>query len=231
MKDYRDKELKNLMFLLFFLFLIWCTPALDVIPTSNDQNEYASLSSMLESAIISAVLSCATTLCDCIISSELKDKLVGLFFIPRAGETVFSRISSGRLTDIRFRTLDAAFLYKNIIHSLPPKKKARHIYENSNWYRIYRKYQDKGQVSQSHRDYLMCRDLYTQTLSFGFMYLLSLWVFPTAVVYSPRFVVLLCTLAIAFNICTHLKMNRFVNTVIAVDVSAHLNERESAISQ
>lgn len=228
MKDYRDKELKNLMYLLFFLFLIWCTPVLSDIPTLADQNRYVALSSMLESAIISAVLSCATVICDSIVSSGLKDKLVGLFFIPRAGETVFSRIASGELSDPRFRASDAASLYANIIESRPSATVERYEFENSNWYRIYLKYQERGQVKQSQRDYLMCRDLYTQTLSFGVVYILSIRMFPTAVVYSPKFIVLLCALAIAFNICTHLKMNRFVNTVIAIDVSEYLNKRETA---
>lgn len=231
MKDYRDKELKNLMYLLFFLFLIWCTPVLSNIPALADQNRYAALSTMLESAIISAVLSCATVICDSIVSSGLKDKLVGLFFIPRAGETVFSRIASGELSDPRFRTSDAESLYASIIESCPSATVEQHEFENSNWYRIYLKYQEKGQVKQSQRDYLMCRDLYTQTLSFGVVYILSIRLFPTVVVCSPKFIVLLCALAIAFNICTHLKMNRFVNTVIAIDVSEHLNKREAANMQ
>ena len=231
MKDYRDKERKNLMYLLFFLFLIWCTPVLSDLPTLADQNKSTALSSILESAIISAVLSCAAVICDCIVSSGLKDKLVGLFFIPRAGETVFSRIASNGLSDSRFRTSDAASLYTSIIESCPSAAVERREFENTNWYRIYLKYQEKGQVRQSQRDYLMCRDLYTQTLSFGVVYILSIHVFPAVVVCSPKFIMLLCALAIAFNICTHLKMNRFVNTVIAVDVSEHLRKRETAETQ
>lgn len=36
MKDYRDKEIKNLMFLLLFLFLIWCTPIFNDIDVAQD---------------------------------------------------------------------------------------------------------------------------------------------------------------------------------------------------
>lgn len=35
MKDYRDKEMKNLIYMLFFLFLIWCTPILEHINDSS----------------------------------------------------------------------------------------------------------------------------------------------------------------------------------------------------
>lgn len=99
MKDYRDKEMKNLIYMLFFLFLIWCTPILEHINDTEEKSKYTILATALESAVISGILSSATLLCDCLVSSSLKDKLVGLFFLPRAGETVFSRINSHKLKD------------------------------------------------------------------------------------------------------------------------------------
>lgn len=90
MKDYRDKEMKDLMRILFFLFLILCTPILEYINSTEDKSNYSILATALESTIISGILSSATLLGDCLISSSLKDKMVGLFCIPRAGETVFS---------------------------------------------------------------------------------------------------------------------------------------------
>lgn len=231
MKEYRDKEIKNLMFLLLFLFLIWCTPVLDDIQIIDSQSKYSALSAILESAVISAVLSCATVLCDCLISSALKDKLVGLFFIPRAGETIFSKLKSGQVTDSRFRTSDAAYFYADIIQSLPSSKKERRRAENTTWYRIYQKYQENGQVSQSQRDYLMCRDLYIETLAFLAVYILSLCIFPSVVIFSTKFLIILLFLAISFNACTHLKMKRFVTTVIAVDIAKRLNDKESVSTQ
>lgn len=231
MKGYRDKELKNLMSLLSFLFLIFCTPVLDVIQTIDGQSKYYALSAILESVVISAALSCATVLCDCLISSALKDKLVGLFFIPRAGETIFSKIKSGQVTDTRFRVSDASYLYADIIQSLPSDEKERRKAENTTWYRIYQKYREKGQVSQSQRDYLMCRDLYTETLAFLAVYIVSFYLFSSIVIFSTKYFVLLLSLASAFNLCTHLKMSRFVTTVIAVDIAKHLNDKEPVSTQ
>lgn len=230
MKDYRDKEMKNLMFILFFLFLIYCTPILEYIKSTEDKSNYSILVTALESTVISGILSSATLLCDCLISSGLKDKLVGLFFIPRAGETVFSRINSCELKDDRFQVSDAAIKYESIILNLPTDKKSRRICENKNWYKIYQKYQEKGQISQGQKDYLMCRDLYIEVISFLLMYIFSLFIFPSIVVFSKKYVVLLILLASAFNICTHLKMNRFVNTVIAVDMAKPPVEDLSAAS-
>lgn len=219
MKDYREKEMKNLMYILFFLFLILCTPILEYIKSTEDKSNYAILATALESTVISGILSSATLLCDCIISSKVKDRLVGLFFIPRAGETVFSRISSGVLKDDRFQVSEAADVYKTIIQQLPSNKEKRRNYENANWYKLYGKHQEKGQVAQCQKDYLMCRDLYIEVLFFLIMYILSLFLFPSIVAFSKKFVMLLILLAVALNICTHFKMSRFVNTVIAVDMS------------
>lgn len=230
MKDYRDKEMKNLMYILFFLFLIWCTPILEHIKATEEQSNYGILASALESAVISGILSSATLLCDCLVSSNLKDKLVGLFFIPRAGETVFSRIKSRKLKDDRFQISDAATVYEEIIQKLPVNKESCRSYENKNWYRIYQKYQEKGQVNQCQKDYLMCRDLYIEVLSFLAMYVLSLRIFPSTVVFSKKFVALSVLLAAAFNYCTHLKMNRFVNTVIAVDLANRTEEKMTTSS-
>lgn len=227
MKDYRDKEMKNLMYILFFLFLIWCTPILEHVKATEEQSNYGVLVSVLESAVISGILSSATLLCDCLVSSNMKDKLVGLFFIPRAGETVFSRIRSHKLKDDRFQVSDAATVYADIIQQLPADKDSCRRYENKHWYGIYQKYQEKGQVNQCQKDYLMCRDLYIEVLSFLAMYILSLLVFPSTVVFSKKFVVLSILLAAAFNYCTHLKMNRFVTTVIAVDLANRPEEKMS----
>ena len=222
--------MKNLMYILFFLFVIWCTPSIEHIKAAEAQSNYGVLVSTLESAIISGILSSATLLCDCLVSSSLKDKLVGLFFIPRAGETVFSRIRSRKLKDTRFQLSDAATIYADIIQNLPADKDSCRHYENKHWYGIYQKYQEKGQVNQCQKDYLMCRDLYIEVLSFLAMYILSLLVFPSTVAFSKKFVALNILLAVAFNYCTHLKMSRFVNTVIAVDLANRPEEKMSTSS-
>ena len=221
MKDYRNQEMKNLSLMLCFLFLIWCTPALSFSMATEEQSRYEAISFLLESVLISAVLSSATLLWDCLIGSKLKDKLVGLGFIPRPGETIFTRIKENKLSDDRFQLYDAASLYSDIICNLPNNKKDRQKFENKMWYKIYLKYQEKGQVQQTQRDYLMCRDLYIETLGFAFFYLISPVVFSSVVVFSNKFLMVLFVLAVVLNICTHLKMNRFANTVLAVDIGNH----------
>ncbi|MFQ9412241.1 MAG: hypothetical protein ACLR1T_16090 [Evtepia gabavorous] len=79
MKDYRSNEMKNLEFILCFLFLIWCTPVLESIAVAEGQSPYTALSVTLGSGLVAIILSSATLLLDCLIGSKLKDKLVGLF--------------------------------------------------------------------------------------------------------------------------------------------------------
>lgn len=226
MKDYREKELKYLLFILVFLFLIWCTPLLSIMPNADKKNSYEVLSTLIESVIISGVLSLGAFLCDCLINSKSKDKLVGLFFIPRPGETVFSRIDNGSIVDNRFLVEDAKNKYSDIILNLPVEEKAKRRFENSRWYNIYLLHQEKGQVMQSQKDSLICRDLFIETILFSVFYFMSLVVFYGSVTFSWKFIILLCAIAIVSNRATHIKMNRFVNTVIAVDI-ASVNNKQS----
>ena len=59
MKEYRNKEVRDLMLLLLSLFWLWCTPVFHNICSVDDQNNFSTLLTILESTTISAVLSCA----------------------------------------------------------------------------------------------------------------------------------------------------------------------------
>lgn len=217
MKDYREKELKYLMIILILLFVVLCTPIKELNIT--DIELHKSLTTVFSSIVVSSILSLATFICDCLLSSNLKDKMVGLIFIPKAGKTIFTRINNGSVKDDRFSNSEAKIKYKEIISNIPKDKKERYKYENSNWYGIYKRYQEKGQVSQSQKDYLTCRDLFIETVLFLVLYFLSLVFYSEFVVFSFKYLLVIILIAIVTNVSTHVKMNRFVNTVIALDVA------------
>lgn len=210
--------MKSLLLAYFLLFLLWCTPIFSQIPETT-KNNYKTIITILEGVTISGVLSLITFLGDSLISSNLKDKLVGLFFIPRSGQTIFSRISNKTVDDDRFLISDAISQYSGIIENRPLQKKNKLCFENSNWYKIYNEHRKEGAVMQAQTDYLLCRDLYIETLEFLVLYISSLFLFNGTVLFSRRFVLALFTMAIITNISTHIKMNSFVNTVIAIDLS------------
>lgn len=217
MKDYRDKELKYLMIILILLFLVYSTPIKNLSFTAIELSE--TLATAFSGIVISSVLSLTTFLLDCLISTNLKNKMVGLFFIHKAGETIFTRINNLSVKDDRFLIFEAKTQYKKIICNIPKNNKDRYEYENSNWYKIYRKYQDIDQVIQSQKDYLTCRDLFIETILFLVIYFLSLIFYSKFVVFSFKYFLIIVLIAVVTNISTHVKMNRFVNTVIALDVA------------
>lgn len=217
MKDYREKELKYLMIIFILLFVVLCTPIRELDITDIELHQ--ALTTIFSSIVVSSVLSLATFICDCLLTTNLKDKMVGLLFIPKAGETIFTRINKSSVKDNRFLNSEAKIKYKEIISNIPKDKKDRYEYENSNWYKIYKIYQDKGQVSQSQKDYLTCRDLFIETIVFLVLYFLSLIFYGAFVTFSFKFLLIIILTAVVTNISTHVKMNRFVNTVIALDVA------------
>lgn len=219
MKEYRNKEMKTLMVIFFFLCLLLCTPILEKADFTSNEPPYFKLLAIIESSIISGLLSMATFLSDSLISSRLKDALVGLFIIPKSGETVFSDLKADKISDDRFQNTDAALKYAEIIRDLPQDKKKRKKFENSSWYKIYIKYQEQPQVFQGQKDYLMCRDFYVETIMFYIFYLVSLVFFPKLFTFSWKFTLLLIIIAFLFCISTHNKMKRFVYTVIALDLA------------
>lgn len=219
MKDYRDKELKYLMIILILLFVVLCTPIKELNIT--DIELHKSLTTIFSSIVVSSILSLSTFICDCLISTNTKNKLVGLFFIPKAGETIFSRINKYSVKDDRFLNSEAKAKYEEIISNIPQNKKERYEYENSNWYKIYKRYQEKGQVSQSQKDYLTCRDLFIETILFLVLYFLSLIFYSEFVVFSSKYLLIIILIAVVTNVSTHVKMHRFVNTVIALDVAGN----------
>lgn len=226
MKDYRERELKYLLYILVFLFLIWCTPLTQINAIIKETGIYQTIAEVVESALVSGALSLSVFLLDCMIGSKVKDNLVGLFLIPRRGATIFERIKNNKVNDDRFLTKDAQVKYRDILIELPnlkniscKKRKACRKFQNSRWYEIYQKHQEKGQVSQSQKDYLLCRDIFIESLFFLLIYIVSVFLFKDFVVFSKKFLLVLGSIIIASNIATHVKMNRFVNTVIAVDIA------------
>jgi len=210
--------MKFLLLAYFLLFLLWATPTFSQIPEAA-KNNFNTIIAIMEGVTISGVLSIITFLGDSLISNNIKDKLVGLFFIPRPGETIFSRISNKTIRDDRFLISEAISHYSDIIENRPLQIRDEPYYENASWYKIYIEYKKEEAVMQAQTDYLLCRDLYIETLGFLVLYASSLFLFNGFVIFSWRFTLTLFVMAVITNISAQTKMNRFVNTVIAIDLS------------
>lgn len=216
MKDYREKEMKYLLGALLLFFVYFCTPVFESVSVSNFAfDKYVSI---VKYIISLGIISLSVFLGDCLISSNVKNKLVGFYFIPLAGSTIFTKISCCKVKDARFTNEEAKKMYESIISRIP-KNKEKFNYENSCWYKIYQKYKGDGAVVQSQKDYLACRDLYIECILFMLMYFISILIFPSFVRFSWGFLFILVVVGTIINCATHTKMNRFVNTVIALDIA------------
>ena len=200
------------------LFLYWCV---DISNISINSLGY--IFTAIEGVLISGVLSLFVFIGDSLFSSDLKDHLVGLLFIPRPGNTIFTRIKEKRIKDSRFTIPEAIEKYTDIIQNLPNEKIDRYHYENSQWYKIYSKYTEKGSIKQAQKDYLLCRDLFIETILFVILYIIAVFVFTDRITFSVQFTTMLIFMAVITNIAAHIKMNRFVNNVIATDI-ANMNK-------
>ena len=219
MKSYRHQEKKSLVNLYALLFLLMCTNLELEFPLDLPGSEWYLFFSISNSVVLAGIVSLATFIMDCFISSSAKDRLLGMFLIPKAGSTVFSKIKDGKIRDDRIYLPKAIEYYDDIIKELPAKKKERRKFENTKWYTIYCRYQERGSVAQSQRDYLLCRDMFVQTVSFIAFYLISLILFGDRVQFSWKFICTLCSVGLIINIAAHSKMKRFVYTVIALDLA------------
>lgn len=218
MKSYREKEMKYLLIVYSMLLLIWCTDNIDNI--ENATEDYRQLFFVfIESAVISGVISLIVFISDSLYSSKSKDKLVNLFFLHRSAEVVFTKIKNGTIHDDRFTRATAKDCYKSIIQQFPEDKNNRYFYENSCWYKIYSKYIEKGSIQESQKDYLLCRDLFIETITFIIVYIASIVIFQD-IDFSLKYFCFLVFMAVITNIATHNKMTCFVNNVIAVDIAS-----------
>ncbi len=223
LKDYRDKELKYLYYSLGILMLIMTT---DSFTIDGLVSKFDMAVKVIECVAISSVASLFAFLGDSIISSFVKDKLIGLIFIPKPGETIFTRISKGRIRDNRFTITDAQKKYANIIDNIPnqgktsySQRKQTYNYENAAWYKIYNSKKESPTIQLLQRDSLLCRDINIAVILFSVSYLLLHIVFASIIHFSFRFIIILLIFIVISNVCSHIKMHRFVNTIIAIDIA------------
>ena len=94
----------------------------------------------------------------------------------------------------------------------------RFKYENEKWNQLYAEVEANSAVIQTQRDWLACRDMYVETILFTIFYLVSILIF-SSISFSIELLLILITMIIILNICTHNKMKRFVYTVIVKDIT------------
>lgn len=209
MKTYRQNELKVLAIFYLLLIIVTSTNVLNCLDIYN----YQFLLSFIKYIATSVIIPLAVFIFDCLLTTKVKNILL---ISKLYGYKVFGKIRDGKVKDERFNVKDAQEKYKEIIANVPKDNKP-HDYENQQWFKIYKIYEDKGAVEQSQKDFLMLRDMYSQTILFFPIYFVFTVVLKF-ITFSWTFIIILAMMAIIFNIVTHNKAKRFVLTVIAKDL-------------
>jgi len=211
-KDYRNKELlcyivANVVTILLILKIIRFDNFGDF--------SFAQFLNIISTALVTSCISVFVFLFDSLIYGRHKDKIVDLWR-KRYGEVVFSKIKNG-VNDIRFTKEQVLRKYKKIYDNYPSKKSERFSYENSNWYSLYSKYKKIEMIYNSHRDYLLCRDINVSTYFILIIYVI-LSLFVDSIDFSWKCIFIELALLIITNIAARQKAKSFVYNVIAYDL-------------
>lgn len=214
MKNYRENELKWYILAYLFLLIGATTPKLF---SSGNIDWLGNIENLLSSTLLAGVICALSFVFDCLYTPTLKEALLFLGFTTMPGKTIFSRLSQGKINDIRFENKKAQEEYEEIISNLPSDENQKKAYENAQWYSLSRKHEEDPRVETAHRDFLLCRDLYITTITMLVLTVAGMITKIIQCMWLP--IVYLVILLVLTNIAAHFKAHRFVNSVIAVDLN------------
>jgi hypothetical protein len=172
---------------------------------------------ILQKGFIAAVLSISTFALNGIISSQFKAKLVfWKIENPYPGCRVFTKLID---KDPR---IDKTLLI-NKYKELPTKPES----QNSLWYKIYKNHQYDPMVFNSHRNFLIARDLTALSFSFLIIYTVSFvfmyFSFDISNSWIPFYTIFLISQYIGFSVVARHYGKRFACNVIAKEYSVLKN--------
>lgn len=218
MKDYRRNELKFYVFGNIVMILLFSGFLDSIVGQQDSSNIIVVIKTLLGSSVVFSLVYVYTYIIDSFIPANLKDGII-YFLFGRPGDTVFSDIRNNN-KDSRFTKEQAMSLYDEIykrMNALVSDKKALKNFENSSWFKIYRKHQSDGSVETAQKDFLLNRDMCIMTLIILGIYILLVLFGVFAC--SCKIITILLAQVLLIYIAANLKAMRFVNNVIANDVS------------
>lgn len=211
LKEYRDKELKWFLLANILLMLVGS----NILSFGETGSlSISDISSILGVTAVSSAIYIYTFILDSVIPAQAKVFLVFLWR-RQPSCTIFTDMEH-KFEDDRFKLEDA-------------KKKYRHIYERIQsepdsfdqtplWYEIYNKHRNNTIVFGSNRDYLLLRDMHSQTIIMMLVYLL-LWWFSGLLVFSWKFLLYLGIMTVLLNVGARVQGKRMVYNALSVDLN------------
>lgn len=219
MKEYRKNELKYYVIgnILILLLMEGMFDGL-MAKVSNDAVDI--IETLLGSAINGSIVYIYTFLLDSFMPSKAKDA-IAYFPTGRPGDYIFTEIEQ-RCPDARFTKQQVHNKYSDVykrIYSLQANDEKEELrkYQNSEWYKIYKKNQDDESVYTSQHDFLLIRDMGSMTIMIVALYIAM--VVLGLISFDGRVVAFFIVEFLLSNFATKNKAKRFVYNVIATDLS------------
>ena len=218
LKDYREKELKWYIVANIFLLLA-LTDCFNFSSNKENLSMIEIIMKLLDSALISGSICVFAFIFDCLWGDSLKDHLLtGLNDFKLHGSTIFSKIKNKEIKDSRFSTQQVLEKYPEIYRLLENGQNLDPEFENVKWYSIYTKYREKTIILTSHRDYLLCRDIFYTNITIIVLYIISTRV--RLLPFRKEFIIFSSIMMFISYVAASFKAKRFVVNVIALDINA-----------
>ena len=217
LKDYRNQELK--WFLLANILLMLITSKAFTFQWGDASALVEGIGATLNIAVFSTTIYVYTFIFDSLIPSSLKVFLVFLWK-KKPSATIFTRVSK-KCKDDRFTAEHAKKKYADIFQNIEANKGCD---ETPMWYEIYNRHRNNSIVFGSNRDYLLLRDLHSQTLTLLIIY--AILVRMTGIIsFAREYVFYLVAMIIILNIGARVQGDRMVYTVLSVDLNLTATEK------
>lgn len=166
-KDYRGNELKYFV-IANISALLYLGKVINLQLVTSEGTYSNLIVTVINSALFSGIVYILVLISDAIVPTRIKNAIVYWFF-PLPGQVVFSKWKR-KCQDERITQKDFLKYYEKVYENMPSKKSTRQ-YENTEWYKLYTKYDKEDKVFSSHRDYLMFRDMTTSTVVMLILYI------------------------------------------------------------
>lgn len=211
LKEYRDKELKWFLLANIILMLVG-SGVLDF--SEVESISISDISSLLGITAVSSAIYIYTFILDSVLPSRVKVFLVFLWK-RQPSCTIFTDMEKN-FEDDRFKLEDAKKKYSQIYERIESEPDS--FDQTPLWYEIYNKHRNNTIVFGSNRDYLLLRDMHSQTIVTILAYIL-LWWFSGLLTFSWKFVIYLAIMTACLNIGARVQGKKMVYNVLSVDVN------------
>lgn len=211
LKEYRDKELKWFLLANIILMLVG-SGVLDF--GGVESISISDISSLFGITAVSSAIYIYTFILDSVLPSRVKVFLVFLWK-HQPSCTIFTDMEQ-KFQDDRFKLEDAKKKYSQIYERI--KSEPSSFDQTPLWYEIYNKHRNNTIVFGSNRDYLLLRDMHSQTIVTILAYIL-LWWFSGLLTFSWKFVIYLAIMTVCLNISARVQGKKMVYNVLSVDVN------------